>query len=177
MQQVNVRLPKDLVKQMNETGLRKGVLIKDAIEIYLDNELWVVGSSKSIANAIKEIDRRLSILENDSKILENRHTGLEKAIKKLQSVSIATTENVARPVAPMVAGKKDYEVVVNQILDDLGEVSRSALEGVDLTHYGTSGNAKNFLDKLRPALKAMEVRGELVSSTGEHGAITWQRVT
>ena len=68
-----------------------------------------------------------------------------------------------------------YESIAKQILDEYGELSMAVLRSMDLTRFGTTANPKNFWDKLRDTLKAMEAHGELVAIQGPNRAITYRR--
>jgi len=172
--QVNVRLEEGDLKRIHNTGISQSDLIRDAVTYYLDNELWLSGAKDTVAVCIQTLSKRIAELENKVKEFENA----PQTYSKMGYTAPQTHPTCIQPTSNAYVaqqGGRDYEAIINQILDDLGEVSKATLESTNLTNYGTFGGVKSFLDKLRPMLRVMTEGGDLIESTGAHGAKIWKR--
>ena len=178
--QYNVRLSEVLIQTLQEvareTGRDRAELVREALALYFDSELWKEEHKKNTKNASEKLSTKVADLEERVRRLEVAQSDIRdiQHTARLDISNARNTTNQATTSPVRTVGKND-EAIINQILEDHGQVSKALLSSVDLTRYGTTANPKNFWDKLRDTLKTMEARGELVAIQGANRAITYRQ--
>lgn len=158
MRQYNVRLPEETIQRVqstsNETGRNRADLIRDAIDYYLDNELWKAEGNEHVADSIASLAQRIAALEEwkDGTIqpaiqsdIQTNERAIQKAIQPATNVNKITP--TVRDVLKVIKSYFDQgiEPMVSDVAKSVGMNTRSM--GILLGKAGI--HAKNTTRKSR----------------------------